>query len=129
MTNDRWGAGCACEHGGYYNCQDKYTPGQLPEHKWEKCTSVDTFSWGYRRNMKMSELMDLPTIIEVRMLSRLFLLHFCSCVQLPWTHFCVKYMLSRESCKNDTWCVSPVIFSPPKYVYENNTGISVVSGD
>ena len=65
MTNDRWGAGCACKHGGYYNCEDKYTPGQLPEHKWEKCTSVDTFSWGYRRNMKMNELMTLPTIIEV----------------------------------------------------------------
>lgn len=64
VTNDRWGAGCACKHGGYYNCEDKYTPGQLPKHKWEKCTSVDTHSWGYRRNMKMSELMDLPTIIE-----------------------------------------------------------------
>lgn len=65
VTNDRWGAGCACKHGGYYNCEDKYTPGQLPQHKWEKCTSVDTHSWGYRRNMKMSELMDLPTIIQV----------------------------------------------------------------
>ncbi|XP_044192196.1 tissue alpha-L-fucosidase-like [Thunnus albacares] len=64
VTNDRWGAGCACKHGGYYNCEDKYTPGQLPDHKWEKCTSVDTFSWGYRRNMKMNELMTLPTIIE-----------------------------------------------------------------
>ncbi|XP_061597914.1 tissue alpha-L-fucosidase-like [Cololabis saira] len=64
VTNDRWGAGCACKHGGYYNCEDKYTPGELPKHKWEKCTSVDTFSWGYRRNMKMKELMDLPTIIE-----------------------------------------------------------------
>lgn len=64
VTNDRWGAGCACKHGGYYNCEDKYTPGKLPEHKWEKCTSVDTLSWGYRRNMKMKELMDLPTIIK-----------------------------------------------------------------
>ncbi|XP_056154535.1 tissue alpha-L-fucosidase-like isoform X1 [Lampris incognitus] len=64
VTNDRWGAGCACKHGGYYNCEDKYTPGQLPKHKWEKCTSVDIFSWGYRRNMKMSELMDLHSIVE-----------------------------------------------------------------
>lgn len=65
MTNDRWGAGCACKHGGYYNCEDKYTPGQLPTHKWEKCTSVDTLSWGYRRNMKMNELLPLAAIIEV----------------------------------------------------------------
>uniref|UniRef100_A0A665TP08 Alpha-L-fucosidase n=1 Tax=Echeneis naucrates TaxID=173247 RepID=A0A665TP08_ECHNA len=64
VTNDRWGAGCACKHGGYYNCEDKYTPGQLPKHKWEKCTSVDTFSWGYRRNMKVKELMPLHTIIQ-----------------------------------------------------------------
>uniref|UniRef100_A0A672FF84 Alpha-L-fucosidase n=1 Tax=Salarias fasciatus TaxID=181472 RepID=A0A672FF84_SALFA len=64
VTNDRWGSGCSCKHGGYYNCEDKYTPGQLPDHKWEKCTSVDTRSWGYRRNMKLSELMDLPTIVK-----------------------------------------------------------------
>lgn len=64
VTNDRWGAGCACKHGGYYNCHDKYTPGKLQQHKWEKCTSVDKFSWGYRRNMMMRELMDLPTVIK-----------------------------------------------------------------
>lgn len=66
VTNDRWGAGCYCKHGGYYNCADKFTPGQLLNHKWEKCQSVDTLSWGYRRDMKLSELMDLPAIIKVR---------------------------------------------------------------
>uniref|UniRef100_A0A671QWM1 Tissue alpha-L-fucosidase n=1 Tax=Sinocyclocheilus anshuiensis TaxID=1608454 RepID=A0A671QWM1_9TELE len=65
VTNDRWGLGCYCKHGGYYNCADKFTPGQLPNHKWEKCQSVDTISWGYRRNMKLSELMDLPSILNV----------------------------------------------------------------
>ena len=65
MTNDRWGAGCSCKHGGYYNCADKFTPGEVPQHKWEKCTSVDLRSWGYRRNMKIVELMDLPDIVEV----------------------------------------------------------------
>ncbi|KAJ8273106.1 hypothetical protein GJAV_G00097470 [Gymnothorax javanicus] len=64
VTNDRWGAGCSCKHGGYFNCEDKYTPGQLPKHKWEKCTSVDTFSWGYRRTMRLKELLDLPSIIQ-----------------------------------------------------------------
>ncbi|XP_006631396.2 tissue alpha-L-fucosidase [Lepisosteus oculatus] len=63
VTNDRWGAGCACKHGGYFNCEDKYTPGRLPEHKWEKCTSVDTLSWGYRRDMTRDQLLDLPAII------------------------------------------------------------------
>ena len=27
VTNDRWGYGCACKHGGYYTCQDRYNPG------------------------------------------------------------------------------------------------------
>ncbi|XP_066573357.1 tissue alpha-L-fucosidase isoform X2 [Amia ocellicauda] len=64
VTNDRWGAGCSCKHGGYYNCEDKYTPGQLPKHKWEKCTSVDQLSWGNRKNMRLDQLLDLPTIIK-----------------------------------------------------------------
>ncbi|CAB1320329.1 unnamed protein product [Coregonus sp. 'balchen'] len=63
VVNDRWGNGCYCKHGGYYNCADRFTPGSLPDHKWEKCQSVDNRSWGYRRNMMLSELMDLPTII------------------------------------------------------------------
>lgn len=66
VTNDRWGKGCYCKHGGYYNCADRYTPGKLPNHKWEKCQSIDTRSWGYRRNMKLSEIMDLPSIIKVK---------------------------------------------------------------
>ncbi|XP_012990897.3 tissue alpha-L-fucosidase isoform X1 [Esox lucius] len=64
VVNDRWGKGCYCTHGGYYNCADRFTPGTLPDHKWEKCQSVDNRSWGYRRNMKLIELMDLPTIIQ-----------------------------------------------------------------
>ncbi|XP_028674646.1 LOW QUALITY PROTEIN: tissue alpha-L-fucosidase-like [Erpetoichthys calabaricus] len=64
VTNDRWGAGCSCKHGGFYNCADKYSPGQLPSHKWEKCTSVDMLSWGHRRNMKLNQLLDLPSIIQ-----------------------------------------------------------------
>ncbi|XP_067281694.1 tissue alpha-L-fucosidase-like [Pseudorasbora parva] len=64
VTNDRWGKGCYCKHGGYFNCADKFTPGQLPNHKWEKCQSVDKLSWGYRRNIKLSELMDLPALIK-----------------------------------------------------------------
>ncbi|KAG5842338.1 hypothetical protein ANANG_G00176570 [Anguilla anguilla] len=36
----------------------------LPKHKWEKFVSVDTLSWGYRRNMRLNELRDLPSIIQ-----------------------------------------------------------------
>ncbi|XP_068189050.1 tissue alpha-L-fucosidase-like [Antennarius striatus] len=64
VTNDRWGVGCGCKHGGFFNCQDKYTPSQLPNHKWEKCTTVDMDSWGYRRNIRIKDVMDLPSIIK-----------------------------------------------------------------
>ncbi|VDQ11697.1 unnamed protein product [Trichobilharzia regenti] len=29
VTNDRWGNGCSCKHGGYYSCEDHYRPGRL----------------------------------------------------------------------------------------------------
>ena len=27
VTNDRWGSGISCHHGGYYTCSDRYNPG------------------------------------------------------------------------------------------------------
>nr|XP_020634600.1 tissue alpha-L-fucosidase [Pogona vitticeps] len=64
VVNDRWGINCSCRHGGYYNCQDKYKPGTLPDHKWEMCSSIDRSSWGYRSDMQIDELMDEPAIIQ-----------------------------------------------------------------
>ncbi|XP_063167877.1 tissue alpha-L-fucosidase [Candoia aspera] len=64
VVNDRWGFNCSCHHGGYYNCQDKFKPGTLPDHKWEMCSSIDTRSWGYRSNMQFYELMDDFSIIR-----------------------------------------------------------------
>ncbi|KAM9320469.1 tissue alpha-L-fucosidase [Gastrophryne carolinensis] len=62
-VNDRWGSGCSCNHGGFYNCADKFTPTTVPDHKWEKCTTVDHYSWGYRRNMQINQIMDDRSII------------------------------------------------------------------
>lgn len=64
VVNDRWGNGTYCKHGGYYNCKDKFTPSSMPDHKWEKCQSIDRHSWGYRRNMREQDLLDLPSIIQ-----------------------------------------------------------------
>lgn len=27
VVNDRWGKNIRCQHGGFWNCDDKYTPG------------------------------------------------------------------------------------------------------
>ena len=29
VVNDRWGTGTSCKHGGFYNCADRYSPGQV----------------------------------------------------------------------------------------------------
>nr|XP_059872081.1 tissue alpha-L-fucosidase isoform X2 [Delphinus delphis] len=64
VVNDRWGQNCSCRHGGYYNCQDKFKPETLPDHKWEMCTSIDKLSWGYRRNMAMADIASESQIIS-----------------------------------------------------------------
>ncbi|XP_028369746.1 tissue alpha-L-fucosidase [Phyllostomus discolor] len=63
VVNDRWGFNCSCRHGGYYNCADKFQPSSLPDHKWEMCTSVDKWSWGYRRTMSISDTASESEII------------------------------------------------------------------
>jgi alpha-L-fucosidase len=49
VTNDRWGAGLKCKHGGYFSCDDHFNPGKLFPHKWENAMTVDKGSWGFRR--------------------------------------------------------------------------------
>lgn len=64
VTNDRWGDNCLCKHGGYYTCADRYNPGRLIKHKWENCMSIDKYSWGYRRNSKLSYFLTIEEIVK-----------------------------------------------------------------
>jgi len=64
VVNDRWGAGVACHHGSFYTCDDRYNPGKLQNHKWENCMTLDYQSWGYRKNMKLSEVMSINELIS-----------------------------------------------------------------
>ncbi|XP_015412683.1 PREDICTED: tissue alpha-L-fucosidase [Myotis davidii] len=66
VVNDRWGFNCSCHHGGYYNCEDKFQPSSLPNHKWEMCTSIDKRSWGYRRTMSISDVASECHILSER---------------------------------------------------------------
>lgn len=31
VTNDRWGSGVMCKHGGYFTCSDRFNPGVLQD--------------------------------------------------------------------------------------------------
>jgi alpha-L-fucosidase len=57
VTNDRWGIGTPCTHGGFFSCNDRYNPGVLLPHKWENAMTIDKVSWGYRRNAVISDVL------------------------------------------------------------------------
>ena len=37
--------------------------GTLQKHKWENCLTIDTQSWGFRRNAKLEEYLTIQQLI------------------------------------------------------------------
>ncbi|XP_063241506.1 alpha-L-fucosidase-like [Bacillus rossius redtenbacheri] len=64
-VNDRWGSGTKCAHGGFYDCSDHYVPGGLQTHKWESATTLDSASWGYRREAALADYRTGAECIEL----------------------------------------------------------------
>ncbi|CAG5124359.1 unnamed protein product [Candidula unifasciata] len=64
VTNDRWGQGVMCEHGGFFTCSDRYNPGHIVNHKWENAMTIDSQSWGFRRNTVLSDILPIEQLLE-----------------------------------------------------------------
>ncbi|KJH45521.1 hypothetical protein DICVIV_08438 [Dictyocaulus viviparus] len=53
VVNDRWGGDSMGKHGGFFTYSDHYDPGILLSRKWENCMTLDKWSWGHRRTLKL----------------------------------------------------------------------------
>ncbi|XP_071112652.1 alpha-L-fucosidase-like [Haliotis cracherodii] len=65
VTNDRWGDGDHCQHGGFLTCHDRYNPGVLQPRKWEDAMTIDKKSWGFRREAVLDDYLTMEEIIAV----------------------------------------------------------------
>jgi alpha-L-fucosidase len=64
IVNDRWGSDCSLKHGGYYSGGDRYHPGKLLGHKWEDAFTIDSTTWGFKRNSGVSDYLSPTQIIQ-----------------------------------------------------------------
>jgi len=63
VTNDRWGRGTVCHHGGYLTCSDKYNPGVLQTRKWENAFTLDLQAWGFDRRSGARDYMTIERLL------------------------------------------------------------------
>ena len=63
VTNDRWGIGTQKTHGDFYSGPDRYNPGTLLPHKWENAFTIDSESWGHRRNALISDIFTAQDVV------------------------------------------------------------------
>ncbi|XP_076468701.1 alpha-L-fucosidase-like [Babylonia areolata] len=64
VTNDRWGRGISCHHGGFLTCSDRYNPGVKQNRKFENAMTIDKYSWGFRRNARLQDYLSMEDLIS-----------------------------------------------------------------
>ncbi|XP_070194986.1 alpha-L-fucosidase-like isoform X1 [Littorina saxatilis] len=64
VTNDRWGNGISCHHGGFFTCRDRYNPGTKQNHKFENAMTLDKRSWGFRREAALGDYLTMDEFVQ-----------------------------------------------------------------
>ncbi|GFR67301.1 alpha-L-fucosidase-like [Elysia marginata] len=64
VTNDRWGNGALCHHGGFLTCHDHYNPGTLQTRKFENAMKLDGKSWGFRRDTALKDVISIEKLLQ-----------------------------------------------------------------
>lgn len=64
LVNDRWSFTTSCKHGDFWNCQDRYHPSSVQNHKWENCMTIDKHSWGFRREAIIADYLTMDEILQ-----------------------------------------------------------------
>ena len=59
----RWGSGTSQKHGSFFSGPDRFKPGHILPHKYESAFTIDSVSWGYRRNMNIEDILSVEDII------------------------------------------------------------------
>ncbi|RUS78019.1 hypothetical protein EGW08_014236, partial [Elysia chlorotica] len=62
VTNDRWGSGTMCHHGGYLTCQDHYNPKTKQARYFEDSTTMDRLAWTFRRDLRLSDVHSMEEV-------------------------------------------------------------------
>ncbi|KAF2892765.1 hypothetical protein ILUMI_13409 [Ignelater luminosus] len=64
VVTDRWGRNIRCSHGGVITCYDRYNPKIRDKRKFENAMTLDKYSWGYRRNTFIAEILTINKLIQ-----------------------------------------------------------------
>lgn len=63
VVNDRWGSDVRGRHGDFLNCHPSCDEKLMMRKKWLKPVRINKYSWGYRRQTKISDYLTAADII------------------------------------------------------------------
>jgi alpha-L-fucosidase len=63
VWNDRWGKETRCQHGSFWNCNDRFQPNTIMDHYFEACMTLDKQSWGVNRKSTATDYLSVKELL------------------------------------------------------------------